>query len=192
MGRSVGRRDMLENSGTLGRFIELLSSDTGKWKKYGLTCFHCVLPSHKPTPNMMALANHGIQGGAYSIEMDQPSRGDHQETLRYHQVTIDNIPTEEHKSIARQLNDPDDFVLPHIAARFKKNEHIIHISEKRIEAGEEFCRHNQQHLGTIFAGSGLYKAENGYTLDWTLIDVTQEKVSQNKMSLVFRLFKQIY
>jgi hypothetical protein len=43
MERNVGRRDTLKNSATLSGFLELRSSDTGEWKRYGVTCFHCVL-----------------------------------------------------------------------------------------------------------------------------------------------------
>ena len=191
MGRSLGRRDTLKKSGTLGGFIEILPLDTDEWKRYGLTCFHCVLPPTEiPTSHVENLKKHGIRDGAYDIEMDQPSSGDHHETLRYFQDRINDLRSKRHELIARRLKDPHDCVIPSDKRKFKQDQSIIESFEEKIKSGEGFFRENHQHLGTVFAGSGLGRTENGFTLDWALIEIKQERVSQNKVSIYLRISKQ--
>jgi hypothetical protein len=191
MGRSVGRRDTSKTSGTLGGFIEILSSDTDEWKRYGLTCFQCVLPpSGESIPHREDLEKHGIQDGAHGIEMDQPSSGDHQETLRFHQEGIDDLRAQIHKLTELTLKDPDDSTTADRKRSIKKDQRTIESIEEKMELGREYFRQNRQHLGTVFAGSSSRRGENGCTLDWALIEVKPERVSSNKVSIYSRLSEQ--
>ena len=43
-GQSLGCRDIEIGTGTLGGFIELKDAVTGSWRKFALTCSHCIIP----------------------------------------------------------------------------------------------------------------------------------------------------
>lgn len=43
-GQSLGWRDIEIGTGTLGGFVELKDAVTGSWRKFALTCSHCIIP----------------------------------------------------------------------------------------------------------------------------------------------------
>ena len=192
-GRSIGKSNSEESPGTLGGFVEIRNPKSGLWKKLALTCFHCVQPSGETTPDKNALKvlqMHGIKPQSNPIKMDQPSSGDHQETLRCLNNQVQEIRTVAFEAIDRRLADPDDFVTPVELRVFEQNQRSIHLLEEQIRAGEEFFGNSQEPLGTVFAGSGLRRAaNNGHTLDWALIDVRKERMSENIVKSIYLTVK---
>ncbi|MCJ1472744.1 hypothetical protein MMC13_001393 [Lambiella insularis] len=114
LGRSIGCRGYDKSSGTLGRFLDL-KSRTGEWKTYGLTCFHCVLPDKMAVSGRETWEQHGLRPGDTTnmLEIEQPSSGDHLQTMRDITDQVDQIQTSDFMSIKEKLEDPNEFVPPY-------------------------------------------------------------------------------
>ncbi|MCJ1283910.1 hypothetical protein MMC26_003241 [Xylographa opegraphella] len=94
LGHSIGPHGQIRNPSTLGGFLDL--TFPGHRKTYGVTCFHCVTPATISNPTLSKWEKEGIFPGdrTNDVAMDQPSLGDHEESLRYYEKELTCYDTE--------------------------------------------------------------------------------------------------
>ncbi|MCJ1477646.1 hypothetical protein MMC13_006319 [Lambiella insularis] len=185
-GHSIGPHGQIYHPSTLGGFLDL--TFPSQRKTYGVTCFHCVAPATISNPSLSKWEKEGIfpDDRTNDLAMDQPSLGDHEESLRFYEKQRTQVDNEKHRSIRAMLENPehpDSFVTPRDESNFHANEKIITRFDKLISSAREFIASGSHYLGTVYAASGKRRADYGQsknvTCDWALIDVASHRMSRN-------------
>ena len=190
-GHSIGPHGQIHHPSTLGGFLDLTFSS--QRKTYGVTCFHCVAPATINNPSLSKWEKEGIFPGdrTNDLVMDQPSLGDHEESLRFYEKARSRADNEKHQLIRVMLANPehpDSFVTPREESNFHANEKLVKRFDKIISSAREFMASGSQYLGTVYAASGKRRANYGQlenvTCDWALIDVAPHRISRNYVSFL--------
>ncbi|KAK2749688.1 hypothetical protein FQN57_005911 [Myotisia sp. PD_48] len=103
---------------------------------------------------------------ANDITVVHPSEADLERMLRIHQDQLKAYPVGMQRS-------------PKLTSVYQNE--ITH-TEKLIEIAKDLLGSSRHILGSVYAASGLHLASNKRTLDWALIEVVVDRVSENKLS----------
>ena len=186
VGHSIGPHNQIHHPSTLGGFLDLTFGS--QRKTYGFTCFHCVAPATISNPSLSKWEKEGIIPGdrTNDLAMDQPSLGDHEESLRFYEKQRTQIDHEKHRLTRAMLANPEypDFpVTPREESSFHANEITVTRFDNFISSARGFVASGSHYLGTVYAASGKRRANYGnlenVTCDWALIDVAPHRMSRN-------------
>ncbi|WEW57328.1 hypothetical protein PRK78_002793 [Emydomyces testavorans] len=185
MGRSVGPRNTKNRSSTFGGFVRLQKLD-GNWYTFGLTCFRSVVPLDCNHPSLAKWKQSGISVDDKSkgdLQMDSPSLGDAEETIRAWKVRIDTQKDQNYMETELRLQNPDEFVITGDRNRYVRAKKIVDIYENKASSLKQFLSQNHQCLGRVFAASGfrLSDSKKPEALDWALITVNSHRLSKNQV-----------
>lgn len=185
-GTSIAPRGSSISAGTFGCYLKVRQSSNHKWETKGITCHHVILPeylqySSKPEWNM-----YGINPGqATHLAVDMPGKMDHIETVKEFKSDLQELDSKAHREIGRKLADPNDAVIPYERQSYERVQKLIDGKFENLSRAQDFFAKKNQHLGHVFAASGLRQAfppsGPSHSYDWALINVNKARLSTNKV-----------
>lgn len=185
MGTSMGPSGNIKRAGTFGCYVRLQSSKNNIWHTFGLTCHHVMLPSSSNHQLQDLWDRHGIMPSeeASKLKLDMPSLLDHLDTMKTYKDVIQSRETEDHKSVRRRVQDPDDFVPLYQSKAFERDEKFIVERKTVVRTAENFFESGSEQLGSVFASSGLcLSRSSNASVDWALLEMNPTRASINYVS----------
>lgn len=185
MGTSIGPIGNVKSAGTFGCYVRIRSSADDEWQTFGLTCHHVVLPPSIKHPLEDHWNEHGIipNEKANNLQMDMPSLLDHLGTIQALKESVQDVETEDHKTIGTRFQDPEDFVPPYQRIGFERVQRFKDAITSRIRTAEELFENGSERLGSVYASSGLRLASSSSaSVDWALIKIKSPRSSYNYVS----------
>ncbi|EZF32852.1 hypothetical protein H109_01562 [Trichophyton interdigitale MR816] len=128
------------------------------------------------------MGTHGFQFNdpKNNIEVSHPCRRDYEDIVAHCREVIADLQTPGYYQILAVANDSDGLsqreqsVLDHGLI-------LITARKEKIQFAEEFMREAKNYFGKVYTGSRSRLDEDGYTLDWALIDISPQRVAGNKL-----------
>ncbi|GES65531.1 hypothetical protein ATEIFO6365_0010045400 [Aspergillus terreus] len=199
-GYSIGIQADNMASGTFGGYIDLKRPNTGEWVKFGLTCFHCVVPEPEKRPLLLSkMFDNWTQNGVPPkdelarryLRMHSPSLKDLEQKLRQLDREIAQIKsTKEHKRGVEMEAEGLLDMMP-------KTDRSNYLVEKSCIADLESCGKeirafrdtDRYELGYVVSASGFKtckvpstgKSDSKSNMDWALIEVQKRREGPNKL-----------
>ncbi|KAK2867961.1 hypothetical protein FQN49_003295 [Arthroderma sp. PD_2] len=176
LGGSLGLRGADQFSSTFGGFLELQSS-SGEWKKYGVTNYHSVTPGRSDDE----WEKHGIRPGdaKNDLSIDHPSISDRRMSVTHYEQMASEVQTQEYFQMEQRIDEEDPSVSRTEKDCFEYDRNRLNEYIRTIELAHHF--QGNQHLGNVYAASGYRLTESNNLLDWALIDVTSDRISENEI-----------
>ncbi|KAI9802318.1 MAG: hypothetical protein M1833_001824 [Piccolia ochrophora] len=177
------------HSSTLGGFLEIQNPENDRWSVLGVTCYHSIVPeiggkelwiSQK---TLLEWQNKGVDVGnreAEKFQVSQPSLADHQETMNSMEEAISERKDTLYVKVERQTKN-NEYVLPPDQVAFDRTNKLNKDQEAFMQSAKDFFAKGKEVLGFFWAGSGLRRSAQLCTLDWALIHVKPERISENSL-----------
>lgn len=132
------------------------------------------------------------------LKIDHPSLPDLRRTIENASSNIEEYRDAEFQRIERHIQQRevghiDVFVTEKEEQRYHKLLKVITILQSERNHYQKFLDDKAYPLGSVFAGSGLYRkkarnADQDFLLDWALIRIRQERLGENKVCLILLLY----
>lgn len=185
-GGSLGPRRSEASASTFGGFLEV-EQPNGKWDKLGVTNYHCVIAGKGAAswPSLPEWTRYGMKPGEKrnEINLDHPSLRDHNHSLQRYRSLIEADRSLVPEDIRRRIGEGDPSVPRSAKKRHESTLASVKRSQDLIQHGIDFLASGKQYLGRVHAASGFrLRAGNDRLLDWALVDVVQDRISQNEVS----------
>lgn len=185
LGGSLGPHRSEASASTFGGFLEI-EQPNGIWKKIGITNYHSVIAGKDALswPLLPEWSRYGMKPSEKrnEINLDHPSLRDHIRSLQHHRSLIGVERSVIPEEVRQRVREGD----PSVSRRHKKLHESTLASMKKsqdvIQHGLDFFASGKHYLGRVIAASGFRpRADNDRLLDWALIDVVKDRISQNEV-----------
>ncbi|KAI9926149.1 hypothetical protein MW887_004612 [Aspergillus wentii] len=207
-GVSIGIRNSSAGSSTLGGVVEVRFPGSPRWNPYGLTCFHCIYPPEENRENFAltteeeeCLSKWKLSPVEFSdpmsqklLQVDHPSQRDLDDTIRERTRCIKAIPNDDFKYMTHCINEAEkESKQPHFTKRavnfYNSTMDRIDAFSAKLRPFERLRYTGEFYLGEVMAGSGLHRTKPASEIyrsrrDWALIKMAQDRVGDNKPSVV--------
>ncbi|KAM5458288.1 hypothetical protein MaudCBS49596_000201 [Microsporum audouinii] len=182
LGGSLGPQGSRESASTFGGFVDLQSSVSGQWTRYGLTNFHCVVADAKSDKSYNEWVKNGIRPeGCKDLKLDSPALKDHESALAHYQNELDtgrkDLPPND---VVQRILDGDPSIPNSHKVRYRLQKSIVRDIEATIQRATPFGP-DQRYLGFVYAASGFTVNPRKQLLDWALIDVDRRRITANEI-----------
>lgn len=131
---------------------------------------------------------YGINPGqATPLGVDMPRKMDHIETVKDFKSDLQELDSKAHREIGRKPADPNDavIIIPYERQTYERAPKLIGGKVEKLSRAQDFFAKKNQHLGHVFAASGLRQAlppsGPSHSYDWALINVDKARLSTNKV-----------
>ncbi|KAL5365309.1 hypothetical protein BJX96DRAFT_179722 [Aspergillus floccosus] len=207
-GYSIGIQADILTAGTFGGYIDLKNPNTGDWTKFGLTCFHCVVPERERTPPLLSdMYDQWHQNGVPMkdelaqryLRMHSPGLRDMEQKLRELDKDLsDKRSSKTYKTGAEMEAEGLLDMMP------KADRKAYLVGKSSIADMESFAKEirafrdkNLYQLGYVFTASGFKtskvpsagRSNLKTNMDWALIDVQKSREGPNEFGKGYPLRK---
>ncbi|OAL71411.1 hypothetical protein A7D00_4312 [Trichophyton violaceum] len=177
LGGSLGMQGKSTSSFTFGGFLELQFHRNHQWKRFGLTNFHFMTNDHC----LDDWKSQGIMPGdsRNHLTIDHPSRGDYNKSIKHYEKEASSIRTQEYYETKKRMENKDPSLSRIKVANFKHDTDLMNGYIRMARLANEFYLEGGQYLGKVYAASGYRITPSNRLLDWALIEVERERLSDN-------------
>ncbi|KAB8077385.1 hypothetical protein BDV29DRAFT_153772 [Aspergillus leporis] len=198
-GRSLGIQADNMAASAFGGYLELKYPRSGEWRKFGLTCFHCVLPHEERTPQAISelckgWRENGIQMNEHNakrhLRMHSPSLVDMHRKLQLLESEItEGESGETYKKGSEMEKEGLLDMMSEIGKRtFLSRKAEIDNQKNFVQEIRDFCARNSYQLGSVVAASGfrhrkvpsIAKSDSLMNVDWGLIQIEGVREGPNE------------